>query len=1265
MKKLSAILGIARQSPLWLCVFLCIFLGTGPRALGQADQGTITGTVTDENGGVVQHATVTITNLDTQFQLKRATDASGVYVFTPVKIGRYSVSASADGFATAVRESVQVNVGDRVGVDFSLKPGTVTEKVVVTSATPQLQTEQGSTGQVFSTSEINDFPLNGRNWVYVAQLAAGVSIPTGAQGSFGAAQMLNGSGDFTANGQRIWQNNFILDGVDNNSNLEDFLNGATYVMRPPPDALAEFKVQTSDYSAELGHSAGAVLNASIKSGTNSFHGSAWEYFRNNDLDATDYQFTPGGFQTPYHQNQFGATFGGPILKDKLFFFADAEATRIVYYEPPSQFNTVPTTQMIPSSATAPADFSQMLNPALDGGVEGSSTCGPTDNTATCYPVHLFQTGGQLLTAPLSDGGKPVSADPSPYYTSCNGQVNVICAPPGGWPKAALAILNAFPKPNTGVPGQWFNNYNIPPLRASDNPFHYDVRMDWNASTSDQAFARYSYSNRPQYFTPPLGPVLDGGGFGTSGNDENQSRNFVLSETHFFTPTLVNEFRFGYDWIRAAFLQSNADVNLASQLGLGGIPFFPENGGLPDISFGGYINGVGSPQYMPSDERENVFQFLDNVTKIHGNHTIKFGVDIQHIRFYGLQPPNSLGSQSYNGQYSGDPYLNQSIITGSGVADFLLDLMNSSSLTSFAQFTHRRWYDAAFIQDDWKVTSKLTLNLGLRYEYAQPYTEKNGYQANFIGNYSAFNQGSGVFLIPYKAVSFPIPPALSTAFANDHIQLQYVNDNFLVQPDKTDFAPRIGFAYRVTEKTVVRGGFGYFYGGLENLGLGPDLASNEPFNVSAGFNEPPPPAAHPDWGACQNVVTTSPMIFCPTNGQTLETGFGAAATSPSALAQVASLATIFARNYDYKTPYSEAYNLTVERAINSTMSFHVGYVGNTDRHLQSSYNANTYPGISPQGFNGQLLQPFFDFGTIEPISTEGMSDYNSLQATFKHQIANGLTYLANYTWAHCMDDSFAPIGQARYGGYRNPNLLGFSYDYGACTQDVRQRFTLNGTYELPVGNGKRFLNRTGVANEILGGWKGSAVFVAQSGLPVFLNATRGGGYPFAIADPFKSGGTPATDGTQNGFTCAANTRTIASWFNPCSFANPPLAYAPTGWPTNTACPSTPAPEPAPGYTNTLWVTCGGLKPYGPRGRVSVAGPGYNKFDMSLFKNFSIPFRETQLQFRTDIFNVLNHPTFAIPNNSLNGGPSGAAITNTLFSGETPDARVVQFALRYIF
>ncbi|MGH9351489.1 MAG: TonB-dependent receptor domain-containing protein, partial [Terriglobia bacterium] len=1164
--------------PVALCMALILCFSQNVRA--QADEGAITGTVKDSAGGAMAQATVTLTNLDTGLQFKRETDASGVYIFTPVKIGRYKVSATATGFETTVQGPVQVNVNERVGIDLTLRPGSVQQTVTV-SAVPLLQTESGSTGQVFSTQVINDTPLDGRNYVYIAQLAPGVAPPNS-----NAPGVSQGSGDFTANGQRSWQNNFILDGVDNNSSLQDFLNGATYVLRPPPDALSEFKVQTSDYSAELGHSAGAVVNASIKSGTNQIHGSLWEYFRNNALDARDFfeANVPG-----YHQNQFGGTLGGPFLKNKLFFFADAQATRISYALDP-QIETVPTAAMVNG------DFTQMLNPALTLG-----------NGA----IHLYQPGGNTLA---SVGGPEIGP---PNYLTCNGAQNVICA--NQIDTVAQKILGLYPKPNTGVPGQVFNNY-LFSGNATDDTTQWDARLDWNVSEKDQAFARYSYSQRPQFFPQPLGPILDGGGFGTSGQDGNEGKNFVLSETHFLGPSISNEFRFGFNWIRATYLQTNSGVNLSQQLGLGGIPFYPENGGLPDIGFGGYINGLGSPSYEPSDERENVYQILDNVTKVWGNHTVKFGVNFQHVRFYGLQPPNSLGFENFDSRFTSDP-TNNTQVTGSGVADFLLNLMDNSGITSFSQFTDVRWYRAAFIQDDWKVTQKLTLNLGLRYEYAQPNMERYDHQSNFVGTYANNGQGTGVFLLPESAKSYPLPPALAQAFATDHVQVQYTPNRFLVSPDQTNFAPRIGFAYRLTDKTVVRGGFGIFYGGLENLGLGPNLGSNAPFNVSANFSPT-------NGGTCQNVLG---VVDCSTNGQTLETGFSAALATPGGLINFANLPTIFASQSNAQTPYSEAYNLTVERALTPNTSFQISYVGNVDRHLQESYNANTYAGNRVIGQpNPQSLEPFPDLGTVEPIVDQGVSSYNSLQASLQHRYSKGLTFLASYTWAHCLDDAFGTIGQSEYGGYRNPNLLGFGYDYGDCTQDVRNRFTLNTQYELPFGQGKRFMNRTGVLNQVAGGWKASVLFIAQTGEPVFLNANNGtGGYPIEVADPFKPGGTPQF-GTSE--VCAAQTRTVQSWYNPCAFANPPRATFGATDPSQ----------------NRINVDQAGLLTWGPEGRVAVYGPGYNKIDISMFKDFKLTFfHESDLQFRADIFNLFNTPSFGYPNNSL-GGSAASEIFTTRFS-----------------
>src|SRR5580692_11594390 len=323
---------------------LTLFLSLCPGLQAQVDQGAITGMVEDSTGAAIANAHVTLTNTDTGLILQRDANASGVYVFSPVKIGNYQVSASAPGFETTSQQNVRVDIQQRLNVDLKLRPGAATENVTVSSEPPLLQTQDSAVGEVISTETINETPLNGRNWVYIAQLTAGVAPPFGnTRGS--------GTGDFVANGQRAEQNNFILDGVDNNTNLVDFLNGSSYIMRPPPDALSEFSLQTSNFSAEFGHSAGAVLQANIKSGTNQIHGDLWEYFRNTNLDAINWNAGPTAVVPPYHQNQFGATLGFPIWKNKLFYFGDMEVNRISISNP--------TPINVPSALERQGNFSEL------------------------------------------------------------------------------------------------------------------------------------------------------------------------------------------------------------------------------------------------------------------------------------------------------------------------------------------------------------------------------------------------------------------------------------------------------------------------------------------------------------------------------------------------------------------------------------------------------------------------------------------------------------------------------------------------------------------------------------------------------------------------------------------------------------------------------------------------------------------------------------------------------------------------------------------
>ncbi len=1191
-KRFPIHLGPAAALSLSACA---LFSAAVPSAFAQVDQGSISGTVRDSSGAGVAGAKVTITNAANGFSVTETTDGSGNYTATPLKLGTYTVKVQSKGFAPTTQDNVQVNVASTTTADLQVGVEGSQTNVTVTSAAPALQTEEASTGQVVSSKVINDTPLNGRNFTFIAQLSAGVT--PSEQGSRGAAK-----GDFSANGQRSEQNNFILDGVDNNANLVDFLNGASFVIKPPPDALQEFKVQTGDYTAELGHSAGAVLNVATKSGGNSFHGDLWEYFRNDVLNSRDY------FQNvvpKYRQNQFGATLGGPILKDKLFFFGDAEANRIIFGQ--TGIYTVPTL------AERTGDFSDLLN----GGANGRG-----------QPVTLYQPGGPTHADPT----KPSSPIVATNYLNCNGVNNVIC--PAQVNPVAQGILSAYPKPNRGSAANTINNYTFQGS-ASDNTTQYDGRLDYNASPRDQMFARYSYTNEPISFVAPLG-ILDGGSFGGSGSTVTEGRNFTFSETHVFAPTLINEFRVGYNWIAAAFIPPNAGVDLSPQFGLGGIPFSPGNGGLPSFGFGNNgLSGAGSPVYEPTREYENVIQILDNVSKQIGNHSLRFGVNFERIRVQTNQPVDPKGTFTFDGKFSQDP--NNTGNTGYGAADFLLNNISSSSVANIFTSHTQRWYRSGYFQDNWKATPNLTLNLGIRYEYTQPINELNGQQANFVPDYAA---GTAVYRIPTKAQNRPpLTPKFLAALAADKVSVQYTNNNFLVDPAFTNVSPRIGISYQLG-KTVIRSGYGIFYGGLESTGYYPSLSQNFPFQYDSNFPS----------GNC-----TGPGA-CPNNGQRLETGFSDALNA--GLANFVNQPGFRSYQTNTQTPYSQQFNLSVQRSITNSTTATIAYVAALGRHLQSNPDGNIPAQVVPAGVNEQTLRPYPDFGGSSLIDYAGSASYNSAQLTLERRLTNGLTFLGAYTWSHALDDANTLLGGSGQSGsgYRNQRLLGYSYDYGNSTIDVRQRFVLNTQYELPFGHGKKYLNSSGIANELVGGWAAALVFRVQTGQPVGIYANNnpggtGNAFAYRIADPFKAGGTP---NSVNG-TCATKTRTVETWFNPCAFVNPPKVV------TGAA---------GPGQISVTDPNV--LSAYGPPGRTSVYGPGYNRTDLSAFKSFAV-YRETNVQFRADIFNLWNTPAYGQPGNTTGGGfgqitserfgSGGGNYTST--AGESPDARVVQFALKYIF
>ena len=1184
----------------YLGVLLCgllMFSTLNNQAFAQADQGAIIGVVQDPTGAVVANAQVTLTNVDTGFTLQAQTNNDGNYVFSPIKIGKYKVAVAAAGFSTTTQENIQLHVQDRIAVNIQLKTGAASTEVTVTDAPPLLQTQEGSTGQVIETKTINDTPLNGRNWVFIAQLTAGVAPANGARGQKG--------GDFNANGQRAEQNNYIMDGVDNNVNVVDFFNGASYVVRPPPDALAEFKVQTGSYSSEFGHSAGAVVNASIKSGTNHIHGSAWEYIRNDAFDVREF-FQGSSPIAKYRQNQFGATLGFPILKDKLFFFGDVEANRIVFGETHSSL-TVPTVKM------RTGDFSELLNPSLVNG-----------NTVQLYKPNASANGTtQIVGNRLDQSGVPMSS-------------------------VALNLLSLFPQPNIGVAGQTYNNFTSQ-TNTLDNTFQWDARMDWNVSSKDQAFARYSYNHEPATHPAPLGPILDGGGFGDTGQVVQLGENFAFSETHIFTPTLTNEARFGYNYGHFTGLHNNANnPNLATSLGLGGIPYAPNNGGLPFFSVSGMSN-FGSPQFYATNEYENVYQILDNVTKVVGNHTLKAGVNFQRIRFSTSQPTQPRGTYNFNGQYTGKQ---GTANTGYGLADFLTNNMNNAAISNVFTSDDVRYNRSAYMQDDWKASQRLTLNYGLRYDYSTPYLERHDNQAAIIvTSPPTAGKSTGLYLIPKSKQGIVLPVAFTRLLAADNIAIQFTDNRYLVEPQKTNFAPRVGFAYKATDKAVIHGGYGIFFGGLESTGYYPNFGENFPFEFDSGFGAP----------SC-NVGGN-----CPNNGFTLETGFTNAINA--GLLNSIQQPSLRGGEAKVRTPYSEQYNLTVEYGISNTMVASLGYVGAVSRHLQSFPNPNGAVALAPNGFSGYTntagdkvnpLQPFPHFGGFSYTAYDGSGNYNSLQGKLEKRLSNGLSFLTTYTWSHSLDDAPTPLGSTNDGGYRSLNIIGIGADYGNSPFDVRQRLTFNANYDLPFGRGRKYMNSGGLLNYIIGGWSDSVVFRAQTGQPITigtnsLTSPSGAGVnAIRIGDPNKSGG--SANATNPSITCPTNVRTVHNWYNPCAFANPKaddLGF------TNATYADSPSGQKIP---NT--VTGAAALAYLGSARGQIYGPGYVRTDMSLFKSFPT-FREQSLQFRADVFNLLNTPAYGNPSNtgiSSNGGQITYART---FQSNTPDSRFFQFALKYTF
>jgi hypothetical protein len=742
------------------CAFTILF--SSSNAFGQLDAGGVTGTVMDPAGAILSGAKVTLTNDATGITASTDSTATGTYVFEGMRPGTYTLRANAQGFKGFTAQHIDVHVQSTVTLDIRLSTGNVSQEVTVTAASPLLQSEDAAVGQTIGTQTVNNLPLNGRNWVSLAQLSAGVSTAPVGQPAAGAGT--TDSAYFSVDGVNMWQNDIRLNGI--NDNIEFYggsYTGSNAAITPPPDAIQEFKLQNGNFTAEFGHSTGGVINASMKSGTNRLHGNAWEYFRNDALDANSYFNNLNHVRkSEYRQNQFGFTLGGPVMlpkiydgRDKTFFFVDYQGTRII--------SPVPATSTVPTAAMAASGFTNLqdlitynkgtrndalgrtfaLGTVLDPATTRSVAAGAVDpvsgivnsSNKAVFVRDPFYTGGSL--GGIKD------------FTGRAAMLNHL--PASRIDPNAVKLLGLYPAPTSSGLA---NNFFYTPKQPLNQNI-YDIRIDHSFNANNMIFGVFDKS----YYSAVVPSSLPGLAVGQTGgrNDSLPAYMAAAGYTHVFTPTLTNEMHFGYTHSNKFQRSFFGDTfGIPEQYGIAGIPQVAENGGIPPITISG-LKQLGVGNFTPTIQTVYSIEGSDSVTKVYHSHTFKAGFQVDDLEGDISQPPQGRGNMTFNGQYSDIPNQNSSL---TGVADLLLspapsqvggpNYVGGTSTyggSNVSTTRDHRWYYGAYFQDDWKLTPELTLNLGLRWDYFTPYVEVDGRQANFIAD--GGNGNTGTYYIPNK------------------------------------------------------------------------------------------------------------------------------------------------------------------------------------------------------------------------------------------------------------------------------------------------------------------------------------------------------------------------------------------------------------------------------------------------------------------------------------------------------------------------------------
>ncbi len=1205
---------------------ICLVLSFCPFVYGQAN-GSFSGTVADKTGSVIPGASVRITSQGTGLVREAKTDGSGHFLVPLLPVAFYTIHVEAQGFQTTEQKDLRLQIDEQREVDFALNLASVSQSVEVSATEVAVETTNPTLGQVITAEEVADLPLNGRDFVQLATLTPGTTQETNKNSFFNAGPSsevsTRGTFSLSVGGSRASSTDWLFDGNDNNE-----LTAGGIAILPSVDAIQEFKVLTYNYSAEFGTRAGPTVLITSKTGTNQFHGSVFEYFRNTALDA--YANFPHA-KEKFNLNQFGFAVGGPIQKDKTFFFADYEGKR--------QRQGVPFVGLIPTPEMMAGDF--RVDPlGLTRGSNQSSfsnLVNPYANTsgATGEPIAFQCVPGtenlplnQVQFEPInSHGGQTLGTD-----------CNVI--PAGLIDTVGSRVVSLYPQSTTPNASQGYNYSNVPVRRLNEGKF--DIRLDHNFSAKDSVFARFSY-DQANSFVPGGSPgFAEQGAFSSTQNISNHGRNALISETHIFNDHNINQATFGYNRIFNHILSFGDRSCEAQNLGILGADLNSLCGAQPSgivnqttsdcMSCGmtsvqlltGYWS-VGDRGFAPFQGGTNVFTFNDSFDMIRGKHDIRVGLGFR---------ANQLNVETNAFQDGFFLVGNGGTFTGDGIADLLVGQVGGAihDQTYLGATTGRRWkMFRPFVQDDWRVTPDLTLNIGLAWALVTPVTEVGNRMANFV--FAGGGSLNGKYL-----VAGPTVPGCTTCVHSDSAAG--------IQFDKTALEPRIGLAWKVlgSQKTAFRAGFAMFHDsswnqGAQGLWMNPPyLAESDNFNYFPSF---PCPLGGTNCGVSQAFLPFLPS-FSAFNPDTFQ-------------------GTALWQNLNFKQGRVEQFNFNLEQQLPGQIVLTAGYAGSRGHHLLISglgnvnLNSPTACAGGPNavagytlgcGPGGQFVQPAYggdypNFKLIGQFNDAGNATYNGLQVKAETKSArHGLYALVGYTFSHTFDSGLPDNLGTPPGAMYWPLPGTQKADWAHSQINLDHQFTASVIYDLPFGKGKAWgSNWSAPANAALGDWQVTVIQKVTSGFPLFLTNSNNGLFtgsgvnfqwngaslnrPDQVGDPNKGG--PEGGRTD----CPAQVHTIQAWFNPCAFAP---------------------------------ATAGEL---GNANRAPVNGPDFVNTDLSLIKQFRMTER-VGLNFRAEFFNLFNHQQLGLVGNSLTflqdlNSLSTLAKVNT----DVHDPRVIQFALKLSF